>query len=97
MTSLKFFYNGIKGTDKKLQKVFYSNGPFKNLPTGTITIYAREYCRFTKEIRDIFTVKNDTDIMTDYFENDRIRVFPCHPLYNDVLEALNKAQARRAA
>lgn len=76
--------------------MFYSDGEMRNHPAGTLTIYARSgsynYGRFSQEVREHFTVKNDSDMMTDYFEDDRIRVEPTHPLYAEVLAA---TQARK--
>lgn len=84
---LKFFWNGIKGSDGKLWRRFFSDGALLNHPTGTLTIYSKEYSRCPKEINAAFNVENDSDIMTDYFEKDRIRVMPSHPLYSNVLLA----------
>ena len=92
----KFFWNGIKGSDGKLQKAFYSDGQLTNFPAGTLTIYAKDYRRFYGDVAAAFAVENDSDSMTDYFEDDRIRVLPSHPLYPQVLAAL-KARAARYA
>jgi len=89
---LKFFYNGIKASDGKLQKCSYSKG-YSHDPQA-ITIYARNYNRFCKEIRAQFTVENNTDSMTDYFEEDRIRVNADHPLYAQVAAAEAQKAAR---
>jgi hypothetical protein len=90
-----FYYNGIKEQKgAKLQKCHYSGGPYTTLPAGTITIYARNYARFSSMVADWFTVENGTDIQTDYFENDRIRVTPNHPLYPAVKAALDAQTAR---
>lgn len=86
--TLRFFWNGIKGSDKKLQLAWYSGGELLNHPAGTITIYARDYVGFSKEVHAQFTVENNTDSMTDYFEKDRIRVTPTHALYAQVQGAL---------
>ncbi len=91
---LKFFYNGIKGETGKLQRCFYSNGALLRHPEGTITIYSREYSHFSADIQAAFDVENDSDCMTDYFEKDRIRVMPSHPLYPQVLAALKLMEAR---
>ncbi|HXI90483.1 MAG TPA: hypothetical protein VNH18_29495 [Bryobacteraceae bacterium] len=93
-TNLRFFYNGIKASDGKLQKCWYSDGQLLNSPTGTITIYARDYASFSAEIRAAFNVENGSDMMTDYFEKDRIRVTPSHPLHALIAEALGKSNAR---
>lgn len=96
MTTLKFFYNGIKANGGKLQGAHYSTGRLIGHPEGTITIYARNYRRFTAEVHEVFEVQNDSDIMTDYFEGDRIRVAVDHPLYAAVLAAVKASEAHRA-
>lgn len=95
---LKFYYNGIKDSAAaKLQKCHYSYGGLINAPLGTITIYAKEYNRFNASVREMFEVKNDTDSMTDYFENDTIRVEPTHPLYGEVFIAYETQEQRYKA
>jgi hypothetical protein len=94
---LKFFYNGIKDNGGELQKCSYSESQLISYPAGTITIYAKHYARFSAGIKAAFTVENNTDGMTDYFENDKIRVVPTHPLYAEVLAAAKKDASRRAA
>jgi hypothetical protein len=93
MTTLKFFWNGIKVNGGKLQTASYSTGRLIGYPEGTITIYAKSYRRFTAEVGEALHVQNDSDAMTDYFETDRIRVTPDHALYQMVLKA---AQANEA-
>jgi len=97
MTNLKFYWNGIKENGGKLQKAYICGGKYTGFPEGTITIYAREYTRFSQGIRAIFEVENDSDIMTDYFEDDKIRVTPGHPLYAEVKAALDKREQHYAA
>lgn len=94
---LKFYYNGIKENGGKLQKAFYSMGGDIGLTGGTITIYAREYTRFSEGVRKEFTVENNSDAMTDYFEEDKIRVASNHEHYPEVLAAFEKAEAKNAA
>lgn len=93
---LKFFYNGIKDSGGKLQRCWFSGSMLINHPAGTITIYKRDYSSFSDGVHAAFKVQNDTEIQTDYFEKDRIRVEPSHPLYALVLEAL-RASERHAA
>jgi hypothetical protein len=108
--ALKFFYNGIKETDRLdpqfgvLQTCWYSTSRLTNYPEGTITIYAREYCYgkfpnrwvgFSWGVKNAFKVENGTDIQSDYHETDRIRVTPDHPLYAEVKAALEKNEDRR--
>lgn len=89
----RFMYNGIK-QDGKLYKAYYSGGKLHGFPDETITIYGRRY-------RDLpavpgLAVENDSDTMTDYFENDRVRVTPDNPHYPAVLAAYEKQQAHKA-
>lgn len=92
----RFYWNGLKD-DKaaKLQKAWYSKGQLTNAPEGTISIYARDYERFSALVRACFVVENDTDAMTDYFDSDRIRVTPSHPLYAQVHAAWEAQEAHR--
>lgn len=100
--TLKFFYNGIKANGGKLQKAHFSKGNLAawarekyGYDEHTITIYARGYVGFSAEVRELFTVENDTDTMTDYFDEDKIRVKKDHPLYAQVLGAYEAQEARR--
>ncbi len=100
--TFKFLWNGIKVNSGKLQKASYSIGNLLNAPEGTITIYASTYHGFSREVWEAFDVRNDSDSMTDYFEKDRVRVRPDHPLYAQVLKAAqawdahhSKMQAKR--
>jgi beta-N-acetylglucosaminidase len=77
---MKFMWNGIK-VNGKLYRAFFSLGALLHHPEGTITIYGRDYTSFPAEVRAAFTVENHSDGMTDYFEEDYIRVTPDHPLY----------------
>lgn len=91
-----FCWNGLKD-DKgaKLQKAWFSSGELVGYPSGTITIYARDYCSFSAKVNACFRVQNDTDTMTDYFDSDRIRVIPSHPLYPVVQAAMQAQDAHR--
>ena len=93
-----FYWNGIKDSKgDKLQKAWYSTGKLTRHPEGTITIYARDYARFSAKVRACFVVQNDTDTMTDYFDSDSIRVIPSHPLYAHVAAAAAAQDAHREA
>lgn len=94
--TLRFLWNGIKGKDGKLQKATYYRGPYVNLSTETVTILAKEYPGFSDEVRQMFTIENDSDGREDYFEHDRVRVDPSHRLYAQVLEACKSYEARWA-
>lgn len=87
---LKFIYNGLKVNDT-LYPAHYSIGPYtpeSGLSNDTITIYARNYKHFPSIAG--LTITNDSDIMTDYHETDRIRVTPSNKYYKDILNAYAK-------
>lgn len=91
-----FYWNGIKDAKgAKLQRAWYSDSQLKSFPAGTITIYARDYERFSPAVRECFSVENHTDTMTDYFDSDTIRVIPSHPLYAQVKAAMDACTAKR--
>lgn len=90
--TLQFYYNGIKDEKgAKLQKASYSFSIFNQI----ITIHGKNYQDFSVKVHEAFKVENDTDAMVDYFQNDRIRVEPSHPLYNEVFKAWEKQVAKR--
>lgn len=71
---IKFLFNGIK-IEGKLIKGFYSTGNYTNGAVGCF--YVREWFLGQSELlRKYFTVHNDTDSMTDYFEEDRVYFYP---------------------
>lgn len=84
-TPIKFYYNGIKlnGSDELIKCGYSLNGE-------SVCIYADGYGRQLP--RDIFTVKNETDVYTDYFDEDHATVTPDHPLYKFVLYYAKKAE-----
>lgn len=85
---LKIMQNGIK-TENSYTPCFYSMGSFRNYPTDTICIYARDYEHLPAEIGEI---ENDTDTQTDYFDTDKAYITPDNALYADVLAAYKKRQ-----
>ena len=99
--TIKFFYNGLKINGGNLQRAHYSKGSYtaaSGLPNNTITIYkllANNDVSFAGDVRNMFDVENNSDSREDYFERDKIRVIPTHPLYAATLEAWNKQEARK--
>lgn len=90
---IRFMYNGLKIAGK-LYKASYSKGSYtelSGLPEGTLTIYAKDYSRFPR-IED-FEYHNETDSQTDYFDNDKIRIRPDHPLYEKASQGYLKQVA----
>lgn len=93
-----FYWNGLKDAKgEKLQKAWYSAGGLIGWPEGTISIYARDYRRFSAKVSAAFDVENRTDTQSDYFCNDTIRVIPSHPLYAQVKAAWQAQEAHRDA
>lgn len=85
---VKFAWNGLK-INGEFHKCSYSEGPYtkaSGLPEGTITMYAAGY----ESIPRIpgLSIENETDIMTDYFETDTVRILPNSPFYADARKAL---------
>lgn len=92
-TSIKFFYNGIKlNGQNKLIRCFYSLDNSTRESGPCVTIYAKGYG--AELPGDLFTVENDTDIMTDYFDTDSATLTPAHPLYKYARAAALKSAMR---
>lgn len=78
-TSIKFYYNGLRlNGSRTLVKCSYSIDNSRRTASPCVTICAD---RGGSLPRDLFPVENDTDIMTDYFDNDRATITADHPLY----------------
>ena len=56
---------------------------------STIKIRPKKALSFPKEVADAFEVENNSDLRTDYFEKDCIRLLPGHPLYDMAKAAAN--------
>lgn len=87
---VKFMWNGIK-VNGTLHRAHYYCGAYtanSGLPEGTITVYAKDYASFPAI--DGLTIINDSDSMTDYFENDRIRILPDNKYYAEAKKAFEK-------
>ena len=82
--TIKFLKKGIK-INGEYFSCFYS--PSKNNLNGNATIYIKSYKSLPKEAYELLQVENNTDLQTDYFEKDRIRISPIS-LYFDKVEAL---------
>lgn len=88
--TVKFMWNGIK-VDGELCRAYYSTGSYtkeSGIPEETITVYAKDYRGFP-QIEGL-QIKNDSDMMTDYFEKDRIRIMPDNKYYNEAKAACEK-------
>lgn len=85
--SIRFFWNGIKVNGGKLIRCYY----FTDSRSDSVTISARDYDHLP---RDLFTVKNETDLYTDYFDSDSATLTPAHPLYKYARAAALKSAMR---
>lgn len=54
-----------------------------------VTIYAKDYDRSLGKVIPS-SYKNETDSMTDYFDQGKVVIFEDNPLYNVAREAVNK-------
>lgn len=88
---IKFMYNGIK-IDGKLIKGFWSKGGYTN--GALFCFYSDSYC--SKELRENFSVRNDSDSQTDYFEQDSIFFFENDKYLNNVDAAYKSQELKRA-
>lgn len=88
MNTIKVLKHGIKVNGQYI-KAGYTIGCYTTescIPQDTITVYG---WGLPVEL----SPQNDSDSMTDYFEKDRARIFPNHPLYADFLEQIKRKAA----
>lgn len=91
----------------KFQKFYVTNGEvkakvsysaFNMVSTGQpcVTLYAQDYSR---ALGKVFADKyeNDTDLMTDYFDQGRVRFVPGDALYEAALARCKQNDAEREA
>jgi hypothetical protein len=86
--TVNFMYNGIK-IDGKLYKASYRIGgycPELGIPESTITMHAASYKKIPR--LEGLHIENDSDIMTDYFETDTVRIAENDKYYNEKKKGL---------
>ena len=81
---IRFYWNGIKVDGGRLIPCGYS------IDGESVTIYAKNYKKLPREY---FDVVNNSDGMTDYFEDDRTTLKEKHPLYRFARYAALKGMA----
>jgi len=90
---IKFNKYNVTDTETKVKaRVHYNAGERfndKKELVQAVTIYAKDYDR---KLGEIFAAeyKNETDSMTDYFDQGNVVLFADHPLYK---KALARAEA----
>ncbi len=62
-------------------RVHYSRHIMVSTGQDCVTIYSKDYGNTLGKI--FANVENDTDIMTDYFEKDRVRILSDSPLWEE--------------
>ena len=82
--NIKLLKKGIR-VDGKYYPCWYN--PSTNNTCGNATIYMRTYDRLPDGLKEEMQVENETDLMTDYIEKDRIRI-PKTSKYFDLVEKL---------
>jgi hypothetical protein len=71
-------YNVSNGSTKA--RVHYSKATLID-GRECVTLYARDYGHDLAKVMGSEHYQNDTDIMTDYFDKGRVRIFPDSPYY----------------
>lgn len=71
-------FNVTDGTHKA--RVSYSRSKLTSDPRECVTLYAKDYIN---DLHKIFAAGyiNDTDGMSDYFEQGKVRIFSDNPLF----------------
>jgi hypothetical protein len=78
---IKLLKKGIK-IDGKYFPCFYSSS--RNNIEGNATIYIRSYDPLPSEAYQVLKIENETNMQTDYFEKDRIRISKNSPYFAQV-------------
>lgn len=88
---IRIYWNGIRIDGGKMIRCYYSLDNDCTVKGDCVSISARDYADLP---RDLLPVHNDTDLYTDYYDNDRATLTPDHPLYKYFRYAAMKARAR---
>ena len=79
--NIRLLKKGIK-VNNKYYPCHYSGS--KNNINGNATIYIKGYEPLPDEAYQVLNVENNSEMITDYFERDRIRITPDNALFNQV-------------
>lgn len=91
---IKFLFNGIK-INGQLIKGYYSKGGYLNGAIGCF--YVHGWFKGQSELlRECFKVENNSDIMTDYFEEDKIYFYENDKYINEFNAMVEKNEIRIA-
>ncbi len=78
---LRRYYCQNTDTGKKV-RCWYHRGSYTFAPDA-VTIYAKSYADSLADVFPGERVENNTELQTDYFEKDRVRILPGDPLWED--------------
>lgn len=89
MSNITFHKHYVtNGTDKARVRYSYYGITSPYEPKKSITMYEKDYER---NLGKVFTnVENDSDSMTDYFEENRVRVYEGEPQFDELLNKLRE-------
>jgi len=93
---IRFLWNCIKHGEEKFMCSYSMGTLYAPWPEGTVTIYAKDYHDCPQSIAQYFEVHNASDPYSDYYDKDKLRVTPNHPLYGAVKEGFEAAEAHHA-
>ena len=91
---LRRYYCQNTDTGKKV-RCWYSRGSLRTAPDA-VTIYAKSHCDSLADVFPPDRIKNETEILTDYFEKDRVHILPGDPLWNEAC-AMAATKERKTA
>ena len=77
---LKKYYCQREGGQRV--RCWYHRGRLREAPDA-VTIYAKSYADSLADVFPGERVENGTELQTDYFEKDRVRILPGDPLWED--------------
>jgi hypothetical protein len=92
--AIRFYFNGLKVDGGPLVRGHFSlikawSAHGRDVPTHLV-MYCKAYEPVPEEVRQAFKVENRTDLMTDYFDTDTVRIPPEHPLFREAARALQQ-------
>ena len=86
---IQWMWNGIK-VDGKLYRAHYSKCVLIGDTEESITVYAKDY-----DLPNIgLKIENHTDIITDYFDEDKYRIDKNCKFWPEVYQAFQKQQIK---
>lgn len=76
-------------------RCWYSRGSLCSAPDA-VTIYAKSCADSLADVFPPERVENNTELQTDYFEKDRVRILPGDPLWDEACAMAAEKKGRKA-